>query len=755
MDNVLQLHEFFVEGGNQERSHVLLHITEPSTPEEKNKGYFFAVAELNDTETRHIVRLQEIIDEIENSYYETPNHEDKNALEIVLEKINRNAYTLTAPEITLNCAVGVIRPPEVIFSFYGSPQMLLFYKNREELYQKMDLVTANQSDESDNRQLFGQIIQGKISPDDYLFVGTPHIVDYFNHDRLYKIITTRPARQSAEHLERVLGELKNELSFGGMVIHLNKGAAEHLSAKKERPAKEASPGGSLHNLFNTEQNTASILSSSMFPRMGDRLKNAFKSMSDSQTQRQTATPRPVPGPTAEITASHLRQHHAAKLAENKGQNNYPRIIGTILLKTGKFLIRMLAGLAWALYSFIVALGRLLMSLFFVITNYQNRRRNVWDNLKRAWHSRLENFYQLPLATKVLLIAAVAIAAVFAVSIAILRVEQNNAAAEARFQTAVNAIKNHTDAAESAVIYNDNLTALDELQTGRTLFAELDCKKHQSECQNVKTQIENLAGSVQKLKTTDAVLLTDFSSAALKKIIRIGGKILTYGPTSSVYIYDLLTKNTSSFTAAGDGFTAAAVPKENDYALFLFANKNILRYSPKDGATQKIDISYPKDNANIAGMVIYNRRLYTLDTANGEIYRHDSIKTGFGPGKEWLKNSLSELNKGVDLTIEGDIFVLENDGNIARFAGGARQDFAVQGLDPLLTGGNQIFSYVDLNYLYVLDASNKRLIILEKDGRLKQQITAPQFNNPTGVIVDEPAGTAYIIDGGKLYQIGLK
>ena len=35
MAEILEIHEFFVEGSNQERSHVLLHITEPGTPEER------------------------------------------------------------------------------------------------------------------------------------------------------------------------------------------------------------------------------------------------------------------------------------------------------------------------------------------------------------------------------------------------------------------------------------------------------------------------------------------------------------------------------------------------------------------------------------------------------------------------------------------------------------------------------------------------------------------------------------------------
>ncbi len=83
----------------------------------------------------------------------------------------------------------------------------------------MDLV-SDEPEESETTQVFQQIVQGKISVEDYLFISTPHVGDYFSSDRLHKIISSRPVRQSAEHLERVLSELKNKLSFGGLLVHL-------------------------------------------------------------------------------------------------------------------------------------------------------------------------------------------------------------------------------------------------------------------------------------------------------------------------------------------------------------------------------------------------------------------------------------------------------------------------------------------------------------------------------------------------------
>ena len=70
MENTLNLNEFFVEGENQELSHVLLHIIQPSTPEEeKEKGYFFAACEINNGGKEDVLNLQALMDRIENDYY--------------------------------------------------------------------------------------------------------------------------------------------------------------------------------------------------------------------------------------------------------------------------------------------------------------------------------------------------------------------------------------------------------------------------------------------------------------------------------------------------------------------------------------------------------------------------------------------------------------------------------------------------------------------------------------------------------------
>ena len=307
MDSILHLNEFFVEGGDPKKSHVLLNITEPATPEEQAKGYFFAICEVNNSETKHIAKIQETIDDIQNQYYEVPDQENKTALEVVLDAVNKKTFAPASPGVALNCIVGAIRDEEVLFSIHGKPMMLLFYGAKDDSYKLMDLVGDNTGEqtEEERRQMFSQIVQGKISPGDYFFAGTPYVAEYFNPDRLQKIITTRPPRQSAEHLQRVLAELKNSLSFGGIIIHLQK---DGEAAEKSSPAKKGESARSLTNLFNTEQQTAHILSPSLLPRLQNKLNTAMKKEQDTAD----ATEKASPYADTKINSAHFKAHQAPR-----------------------------------------------------------------------------------------------------------------------------------------------------------------------------------------------------------------------------------------------------------------------------------------------------------------------------------------------------------------------------------------------------------------------------------------------------------
>jgi len=759
MEPTLHLHEFFVEGGDPKKSHVLLNITEPATPAEKDKGYFFAICEINNGESKYITKMQEIIDEIENSYYEIPDQENKTSLEVILDKVNKESFALVNPEITLHCIVGAIRQNDILFSLYGHPQMLLFYKIKDGSYKKMDLTEGNQGDDQPRpNQLFSQITQGKIGANDYLFASTPHIVEYFNHDRLQKIITTRPPRQSAEHLQRVLSELKNFISFGGLILHMEKPAESPMAEMRVKPQKGDSKK-SLTNLFNTERNTTNMLSPSLFPRIQNKMNDVFK---EDETIEDAEEKQKQEYPSAQINSAHLRAHQSQKKQSIDLQEKLRDIIDGIGVAI-KFLAKALVWLAMLLYAIISGIFRNILMLLLVITNFRGRRHNIVLEWSQGWKNFMENMKRLPAITKFLLITSVVLTLVFAGSLFYLRMNQKKEAAVKAYTDSVQSIQSKIDNANGDLIPGNTEAALGQITDAQQILNTLPCKtpEQKATCDNLSQEINTAQLKARKVTVVTPQLLADWGVLSpenkVDKIITINNEIIGFSQsTSTLLIYDPVTKNNKvvpSGVSAG-GFIAAAVPKENDYVAFLYAGNNIAEFNPQDNSSKKIDAGFPDQNANINSIVVYNRRLYSLDVFNSQIYRHDTIKTGFSMGKEWIKNTGVDLKNGVDLATDGDMFVIAKNGQVFKFTSGVSQPFAVTGIDPPLTSGNEIWTYTDFNYIYILDSANSRLVSVDKNGQFKAQFTAPEFSQLSGMSIDETQNTAFVLAGNKLYQFSL-
>ncbi|MDO8625978.1 MAG: hypothetical protein Q7K39_00770 [Candidatus Magasanikbacteria bacterium] len=754
----LTLNEFFVEGGNQNISHVLLHITEPSTEEEKRKGYFFAICEINRGSAPYIASIQATIDEIETNYYALSDHSEKNSLELALEKINQRASALLSEGVALNCLVGAIRQPEIIFSTCGSPTLLLFYKNRQGLFRSLNLLEAPGGENSgEGQELFSQIVQGKISPNDFLFAATPHVNNFFTGDRLEKIITTRSARQSAEHLERVLKELRSEFSFGGLIIHLAE-ATQKSELKKSRPTAAGGSAESLKTMFNTESNTSATLSPTLFNKMKARLTASQFAAVPSQAE---FTAKQSDFNSAEIRAAHVHrlEKHRPDSSEATGLTSAWDTLTEFLLAAGRLALRGLWIGLQIILLVIGKIGRALALLFVVAANLRGRRQIILEDWLRQWRFYKRSLAELPIITKIIIAGAILISLTFVGSLIYLRSVQISAAREAVYQDNLRQITTKKEAAESSLVYKNESAALNEVSEARELLKNLACdnKEKAATCAELQNALDVLLLKARKITIVQPELLTNWGNNNTSQLIKISNKLFSFAATSTdLYLFDLFSRATKILpqNQIYGGFVAGAVPKENDYAVLLNNRGEAITLSPSDNSTKPIEVGFESEHPNIGSALVYNRRLYSLDKSLGQIYRHDATKTGFGLGKEWLDKPDENLKNASGFTIDGDLFALLNNGQIAKHTGGVNASFTVSGLDPAISGTGAIYSYNDVAYLYVLDTTLKRLVILEKDGRFKAQLVATEFAYPTGLAVDEPNKTAYILDSGKLFKINL-
>jgi hypothetical protein len=165
---------------------------------------------------------------------------------------------------------------------------------------------------------------------------------------------------------------------------------------------------------------------------------------------------------------------------------------------------------------------------------------------------------------------------------------------------------------------------------------------------------------------------------------------------------------------------------------------------------------------------YEGRFYILDASDNQILRYDPRGDTYPepPSRYFVTSPPKSLETALGMAIDGNIYVLYDDGTILKFLSGESQPFEVSGLpddigqavalavDP---DGNSGRVYVaDLgNERYVADRGNGRIVVLGPDGDFQAQFCAQgTFDALEALAVDEGAGRLYVFGGGWLYVVPL-
>jgi DNA-binding beta-propeller fold protein YncE len=106
-----------------------------------------------------------------------------------------------------------------------------------------------------------------------------------------------------------------------------------------------------------------------------------------------------------------------------------------------------------------------------------------------------------------------------------------------------------------------------------------------------------------------------------------------------------------------------------------------------------------------------------------------------------------------MAIDGNVYILHDDGTIYKYLTGELQSFDTSGVPE---GFSQPVSLAvdadgDSGRVYVADTGNKRVVVLEPDGTFCAQFhTEEAFDELEALAVDETTGRFYVFSGGRLY-----
>lgn len=276
---------------------------------------------------------------------------------------------------------------------------------------------------------------------------------------------------------------------------------------------------------------------------------------------------------------------------------------------------------------------------------------------------------------------------------------------------------------------------------------------------LKNSIEKNLNSLNKLETIEkAEPIFTFKPGGTNTIPQkffIAGSGLNFFSPLSGGVYKLLP-----------GEKTLAVLETNAIPVFginfqdsplLFAKPNILFSS--DGKFISATLQAPEENFVFGNMAGFGANLYFLDNSKGEIIKYSLPRFKNGEtliGKKWLSQNSKKIPAdaidGEAMALDGSVWILTKENKIERYYDGIYKETFSPNLFPYLENPIKILTSQSNPYLYILEPSKKRIIVLTKHNEIVQQYQGEIFDNLLDFAVSPDGKTIYLLNGKEVYQI---
>jgi DNA-binding beta-propeller fold protein YncE len=223
------------------------------------------------------------------------------------------------------------------------------------------------------------------------------------------------------------------------------------------------------------------------------------------------------------------------------------------------------------------------------------------------------------------------------------------------------------------------------------------------------------------------------------------------------LYEVLIDKVEDPLTIDDNETVISGAYDDDNDALLFATKSgkIIQYSK--GQFQFMDTD---DGAfhKAAKVLAYNGRMYLLDNEAKQIWKYSKRRDRYGNAEEYIANG--NFENAVDFAIDGFIYVLQADGSLIKYDRGNKVDFSIMKapLDPI-ENPTSIYTELDLNKIFILEASKNRVIVFNKDiqsGNLvyDSQYIFDNLGDLRDIYFDKDGNKLYVLDAQKIYEVAL-
>ena len=224
-------------------------------------------------------------------------------------------------------------------------------------------------------------------------------------------------------------------------------------------------------------------------------------------------------------------------------------------------------------------------------------------------------------------------------------------------------------------------------------------------------------------------------------------------TNHLWQINLLNKKSVLYSTSLEGKTTIdkLISWDKDNLLVLDETKHIGRFNLKTKTYTPLTIELAQNNTEISDISLYGGRLYVLDKTAHQIFKYPETIIGFSKGTPWiLENQPRNFTNIASFAINGNIYLLRNDGIISKFYLGEQKEFKQKDVFPEIENAALLYTHSETDNLYFTDKETERIIIYNKEGELVSQYKNPAFANLKSI--EEKNGVITLLAGTEIYQI---
>jgi len=351
------------------------------------------------------------------------------------------------------------------------------------------------------------------------------------------------------------------------------------------------------------------------------------------------------------------------------------------------------------------------------------------------------------------------AAIFAVLIIAL-ILQNFKNAEsktkAEVQAKIDSISTLISEAEDAQIYGDQEKAIQAISEAEQQFEELKNEQfYETEREDLATRLQKFSDQVNKVtRIENYESLATFANSPDRLAASPIGFSALNSFTSELQFYDAGEKTVGGLESLSQNknFVAQTDSSSGKLIYLLADDGEIYSYDFQNSSLTSLTPSSTDSFGLPSGFnafQFYLSRAYALLPDGDQILRYSPSSSGFQSPETWLTDN-SDLSGALDIAIDGDVFVLFPD-RLAKFTRGSLQSFSLQETSSKLEKAKAMLTGAGLEFIYILDPSNKRILVYNKSGQLATQLTSDEFNDLRDLWVDEVNKLLYLLKGNELIR----